>query len=249
MSTDEAFPTTQVYPESQLKTLPTFEDWIGDILTHHHPWYKGAEALLQRTFWSVIDDISFLRYELMKICEETNGLMKQNDKEFVKMQERWQECYQLMCVSRAYLMRRYMIRPPNWKTQIMPERYYCGVLLDEEDFKRFLKKDPKCKEMTPETPHQQTEELEKEMKSRSQRRRERRRKLAAHHQLDQIMEEAGEEGIPPPPETEPVTEESSDSDSDSDDEEDAGYFEEGCQLSSEVHRTNAEESDDSTDGH
>merc|ERR1719421_73047 len=88
--------------------------------------------------------------------------------EFKKAQQEWWFYYRKIMALRSFFLMYFDIAPPNWKADIMPERKYCGVLLSDEDFKKFLTKEGSgMKKLKPDGQEAYEEELKNQVKNKS----------------------------------------------------------------------------------
>lgn len=121
-------------PEGTSSKLPSFEEWL-DIKIKNHPdhlnialegFYGGCVSAILR-HWVVLRELS-----------KDSHLFTAESEEFKTRQKQWWYHYAKMNILRGFLLQYYGIRPPVWKTELMSEREYCGVVTSEEDFKKFL---------------------------------------------------------------------------------------------------------------
>lgn len=75
------------------------------------------------------------------MAQEDSNIFKEDSKEFQEKQKEWHSVYMQIIQTRTYCMYNYGL-PMVQKDEIMSERDYIGVLLSEEDFKKYMQKPP-----------------------------------------------------------------------------------------------------------
>lgn len=123
--------------KEEIASLPSFEDYTSEAIKGrpdeiairiHILWYGSMTNMMQ------------IRSDLITLTKENNGTKKADTPEFKKVQQEWWYHYQQLTILRAFVLRFFGIRPPNWK-ELQPDRLYCGVLWSEEDFIKFIVQD------------------------------------------------------------------------------------------------------------
>ena len=123
---------------SSSKDLPTFEDWCDEVIK------KREDYVVVRTnviYYGVSVNLTFSRIVLLQLSKKYSGMCAEETEEFKKAQQEWWYYYRKIMALRSFLLTYFDIPPPNWKEDIMPERKYCGILLSQEDFEKFLVKE------------------------------------------------------------------------------------------------------------
>lgn len=145
--------------------LPTFEEWFKDTLSKRKdaPFYFD-ELTLQVLF----NALHKHQYVLQKIAKDHNGFVeKETDEQFELVQKEYSYWYAKLNLIRGFLLQYYHVQPPNWQTEILPEKYYIGCLLNEEDFIEFVTKHGVNKKLKPDGIQAYEEELERQRKLES----------------------------------------------------------------------------------
>ena len=91
----------------------------------HILWYGAMTNMLE------------VRAALVDIAKKHSGMRPVDSPEFKEAQKEWWYLYTQLTILRAFVLRYFNIRGPNWK-ELLPDRKYCGVLLSEEDFIKFV---------------------------------------------------------------------------------------------------------------
>lgn len=141
---------------------PTFEDWCDEVIK------KREDYVVIRTnviYYGVSVNLTFARLVLLQIGKKYNGMCAEDSEDFQKAQQEWWYYYRKIMNLRSFLLNYFDIPPPNWKEDIMPERQYCGVLLSEEDFAKFLTKDGSGMRVQKEDSQEEYEKMLKQKKS------------------------------------------------------------------------------------
>jgi hypothetical protein len=120
------------------KKLPSFEDWCDAKIRGREDYVVLRTNVL---FYAILANLSFSRAVLIQLGKENNGMLESDSEEFKKVQTEWWFYYRKIMLLRSMLLRYFDIPAPDFKNEIMPERLYCGVLLSEEDFGKFLTKE------------------------------------------------------------------------------------------------------------
>jgi len=112
-----------------------FEDWCDLQLKTRSDYVVLKTNVL---FFGTMVNLTFARVALIDLAKENGGMLKADTEEFKVAQQQWWYYYRKVMVLRSFVLRYFDLPPPNWKTEIIPEREYCGVLLSEEDFLKFI---------------------------------------------------------------------------------------------------------------
>lgn len=144
-------------------SLPTFEDWCDSVIK------KREDYVVVRTnviYYGVMSNLTFSRTVLLQIGKQYNGMCGEETDDFKKAQQEWWFYYRKVMALRSFLLTYFDIPPPNWKSEILPERQYCGILLSEEDFAKFLTKEGSgMKRLKEDGPHAYEKEIKEKQKS------------------------------------------------------------------------------------
>lgn len=114
--------------------LPSFEEHFVGIL---QPSPDKHIILGHSSTHGCLSIMSNCVEKCRAICKLYGGLLKQDDPKFKEAQKEWWKAYQTIMLVRAFLLRLYSLPMPNWPLEIIEERQYLGVLLSEDDFKKF----------------------------------------------------------------------------------------------------------------
>lgn len=150
--------------------LPTFEDWIHkrlDTLPENQSWMVKSSAM----FYGLMHTLTLIRLNLRKIALENNGLKErpEDSEEFKKAMKEFYYFYQKVMLIRSFILRYYDFLPPNWATEICPEKFYCGVLLSDEDFEKVLcAPESGLTKLVPDSEKKYQEDLEKEAREQEE---------------------------------------------------------------------------------
>lgn len=149
----------------------SFEDWCD------HQIRERPDYVVLRTnvlWYGSLVNLTMSRANLISIGKEHGGMRKADSEEFKEAQKIWWYYYRKIMVLRSFVLRYFDIPAPNWRDDILPEREYCGVLLSEEDFQKFLTEEGSgIKIQKPES----VESYEQELKDNRMTDRKRREKL------------------------------------------------------------------------
>jgi len=116
-------------------TKMAFEDWCDSKLKTRPDYFVLRTNVL---FFGTMVNLTFARAALLELSKENEGMLKADTVEFKEAQQQWWYYYRKVMTLRSFVLRYFDLPSPNWKTEIIPEREYCGVLLSEEDFVKFL---------------------------------------------------------------------------------------------------------------
>lgn len=119
--------------EEELKKLPAFEQYLVQAVSSR----EDSSDLMARILWlGVMTEFHRHRSLLQDISVKNFGKYSSEQEEFKDLQREWWYYYSKISVLRAFALRMYDIRAPDWK-EILPERYYCGVLVSSEDKENY----------------------------------------------------------------------------------------------------------------
>ena len=121
--------------ETEKRDRPTFEDWCDKAIRGREDYVVLRTNVI---FYGVMSNLSFCRAVLIQLGKENNGMQKEDSPEFRKVQTEWWYYYRKIMTLRSFLVRYFDIPSPNWMKDLIPDRLYCGVLLSEEDFLKFV---------------------------------------------------------------------------------------------------------------
>ena len=116
-------------------TKIAFEDWCDLKLKTRPDYFVLRTNVL---FFGTMVNLTFARAALLELSKENGGMLKADTAEFKEAQQQWWYYYRKVMTLRSFVLRYFDLPAPNWQTEIIPERDYCGVLLSEEDFLKFL---------------------------------------------------------------------------------------------------------------
>lgn len=142
MNTDNAQEPQKEAPTQDDKKVvkPSFEQWVVEgVISQRED--KG-QIMADLLFTALMGHIHMTRKALLEVSKDAFGKHPEDSDEFKKAQEEWWHFYERMMVLRSFLLRIYRFPLPNWD-ELLPEREYIGVVLSEEDFKKFVTKPPK----------------------------------------------------------------------------------------------------------
>ena len=125
--------------EEALKKLPTFENYV-DAQLRARGEEQYTTTRLNGLYYAMMTNISHNVAILRGIAEKYSGVFTDESDEFKEQQQYWGYYYTQIMLLRTFILQFYRIPKPNWNEDIMPERLYMGVLLSDEDFKKFLTK-------------------------------------------------------------------------------------------------------------
>jgi len=118
--------------------LPTFEQWFHAKLRERKDAPFKFDELILHVLTNVLQKIQII---LQNISKDHNGLVvNESEKEFESVQQEYSYWYSKLLLTRSFMMQYYDVRPPNWATEILPEKMYVGCLLSEEDYANFVTK-------------------------------------------------------------------------------------------------------------
>jgi hypothetical protein len=128
---------TETENETEVEILkrPSFEDWCDRTIRGREDYVVLRTNVI---FYGVMSNLSFCRAVLLQLAKENNGMQKEESAEFRKVQTEWWYYYRKIMTLRSFLVRYFDIPSPNWMKDLIPDRLYCGVLLSEEDFLKFV---------------------------------------------------------------------------------------------------------------
>lgn len=129
---------TQTETEKEIQKRPSFEDWCDRAIRDREDYVVLRTNVI---FYGVMSNLSFCRAILLQLGKENNGMQKEDSPEFRKVQTEWWYYYRKIMTLRSFLIRYFDIPTPNWMQDLLPDRLYCGVLLSEEDFLKFVTQD------------------------------------------------------------------------------------------------------------
>jgi hypothetical protein len=91
--------------------------------------------------------------------------MVKNEKEedFQQVQQEYSYWYSKLLLCRSFMLQNYDMRPPNWATDILPEKMYLGCLLSDEDFIHFVTKTGRLSTLRPEGVKQYEQSLQEKV--------------------------------------------------------------------------------------
>ena len=124
--------------ETEIQKRPSFEDWCDSKIRGREDYVVLRTNVI---YYGVMSNLSFCRAVLIQIAKENNGMQKEDSPEFRKVQTEWWYYYRKVMTLRSFLVRYFDIPAPDWMKDILPDRSYCGVLLSEEDFLKFVTAD------------------------------------------------------------------------------------------------------------
>ncbi len=126
---------SQTDAETEIRKRPTFEDWCDGKIRVREDYVVLRTNVI---YYGVMSNLSFCRAVLIQIAKENNGMQKEDSPEFKKVQAEWWYYYRKVMTLRSFLVRYFDIPSPDWMNELIPDRLYCGVLLSEEDFLKFV---------------------------------------------------------------------------------------------------------------
>jgi hypothetical protein len=129
---------TQTESEKEIRQRPSFEDWCDRAIRDREDYVVLRTNVI---FYGVMSNLSFCRAILIQLGKENNGMQKEDSPEFRKVQTEWWYYYRKIMTLRSFVLRYFDIPEPKWMIDLLPDRLYCGVLLSEEDFLKFVTKD------------------------------------------------------------------------------------------------------------
>ena len=121
--------------EEELRARPCFEEWCDNKIKNREDYVVLRTNVV---YYGVMSNLTFCRTVLISLAKENNGMVKEDSPEFRKIQAEWWHYYRKIMVLRSFLVRYFDIPTPDWLNELLPERLYCGVLLSEEDFLKFI---------------------------------------------------------------------------------------------------------------
>lgn len=113
---------------------PTFEEWFDGKIKDH----PNAVAISAEGYYPTHMSAILRHWMVLRDLSKDKEMFSADSEEFKRRQEIWWYHYGKMNILRSFLLNYYGIRQPNWQEEIMPERMYCGVLLSQEDFEKFI---------------------------------------------------------------------------------------------------------------
>jgi len=134
-SDDDEKRVTFKIDEQKKKELPTFEIWINSKLVGHPEYLDISNTAL---YYGFLTEMRLRRAALITLSQSLSGKLAAESDEFKEAQKQWHFNYLKMQILRSNALQYYGIVPPNWSTEIIPEKYYCGSLLSTEDFEKFV---------------------------------------------------------------------------------------------------------------
>lgn len=149
--------STEPKVEDPRYELPTFEEWFKNVLSKRPDASFYFDELTLQVMFNALHKHQHI---LQKIAREHNGFVeKETDAQFEMVQQEYAYWYSKLNLIRAFLLQYYHVKAPNWQTEILPEKYYIGCLLNEEDFIEFVTKHGINKKLKPEGIQSYEEEL------------------------------------------------------------------------------------------
>lgn len=122
--------------DEELMKLPTFEDYVDNGLRTRPEYHVISTNIL---YYGCLMNLNFNAECIRKITKESSGLFKSSDTEFETAQKEWWYFYKKIILLRSFMLHNWDIPAPQWG-DLLPERFYCGTLLSQEDFKEYMVK-------------------------------------------------------------------------------------------------------------
>lgn len=132
-----AEPTTETTPNP---IKPTFEEWMDARVIERNP--ETHQMVRSNVlYYALKAHMDIMRTHLNNMAEKDSNMFQEDSKEFQEKQKEWHTIYMQIIQTRTYCMYTYGL-PMVQKGEIMSERDYLGVLLSEEDFKKYMTTPP-----------------------------------------------------------------------------------------------------------
>ena len=122
--------------EEELMKLPTFEDYVDKGLRSRPDYHVITTNIL---YYGCLMNLNFNAECMRTIGKESNGMFTSDDDQFKDASRQWWYFYKKILLIRSFILHNWDVPAPNWK-DLMPERYYTGTILSQEDFKAYMLK-------------------------------------------------------------------------------------------------------------
>jgi hypothetical protein len=122
-------------PDSELLKLPTFTQYWIDCI-ERRPMEVKIYIKNSSLFHAFITDMDALQWDMKELSKQT-GLYNSESDEFKDLIATWWMRHKQIHATKSFMCYRFGVPPPNPR-DLIPERLYLGVLLNEEDYAFFL---------------------------------------------------------------------------------------------------------------
>lgn len=116
--------------------LPTFEEWF-DVKMRKHP---NMCLIAAEGFYSVQMAAVLRHWLALRELGKDGKIFEADSEEFKSRQQAWWHHYAKLNLIRSFMLRYFGVAAPDWRTEIMSEREYCGVVISQEDLEKFILK-------------------------------------------------------------------------------------------------------------
>ncbi len=120
--------------DNELMKLPTYMEWFDREMRKSPNYHYQVSTLLH---YAISKDYQLILTEIRKMSDKTKDFLKGGSEEFKEAQAIWWVLYQDLLAIRSFFAYKFRLSLPA-HNEVMPDHLHTGVLLSEEDFKKYI---------------------------------------------------------------------------------------------------------------